>query len=368
MKKIKLRKPRLGMFGIVVASMIAALAVGSIFVIMMGASPADAYYNLLITPFKSKANMGQVIRSATPLIIIGTGVALAGHCGVSNMGGDGQYYMGCIGMITVSMMWGESLGVASIFVGLLVGVALSVITAMIGGIFKAYFKVSEIITTLMLNYIIAQLVGWVVRGPLQAEGTHLPQSAMIHSYERIPKLFQGSAASTAIYIALACVLIFWIILYKTPLGYNIKIVGGSVKAAKYSGVNPKKYYVIVMAISGIFSGIAGVFDICGNQYRLQENISDGFGFDAMLISLIGVRTPIGVLLAAFLMALLKVGGSVMQITCKVPTTLSEVIRGLMVLFILWGMSQKEDSSLAKWKKKWNARKEAKSSVAKKEVA
>ncbi len=337
--------------GIIILSMIAALLVGSIFIVIMGQNPLEAYKQLLISPFTTGAGIGQILRGATPLIIIGVGVALAGHCGVSNMGGDGQYYMGTIGMMLVSVYWGEKLGGSSLFVGLLFGMLLGMLTAMIGGIFKAYFKVSEIITTLMLNYIIEQLVGWMVRGPIQAEGTKLGQSAPLHEWEKIPKLIQGSAASYTFFVAVASVLVFWFILYKTPLGYNIKTVGGSIKAAIYNGTSPKKYYIIVMAISGLFSGLAGVMDLCGNQGRLQEGISDGFGFDAMLISLIGVRTPWGVFFAAILMSLLKVGGYSMQISCKVPVTLVEVIRGLMVLFILWGMSQKEGDSSFKGLKK-----------------
>ena len=337
--------------GIIILSMIASLLVGSIFIIIMGQNPLEAYKQLLISPFTTSAGIGQILRGATPLIIIGVGVALAGHCGVSNIGGDVQYYMGTIGMMLVSVYWGEKLGGSSLFVGLLFGMLLGMLTAMIGGIFKAYFKVSEIITTLMLNYIIEQLVGWMVRGPIQAEGTKLGQSAPLHEWEKIPKLIQGSAASYTFFVAVASVLVFWFILYKTPLGYNIKTVGGSIKAAIYNGTSPKKYYIIVMAISGLFSGLAGVMDLCGNQGRLQEGISDGFGFDAMLISLIGVRTPWGVFFAAILMSLLKVGGYSMQISCKVPVTLVEVIRGLMVLFILWGMSQKEGDSSFKGLKK-----------------
>jgi ABC-type uncharacterized transport system permease subunit len=349
--KNKKEKGGVGLFGIILFSVIASFLIGMIFILAFGQNPFEVYKVLLTSPFNNIANFGNIFKNATPLIIIGVGVALASKCGLSNLGGDGQFYMGALGMALVTMSVGPYFGRFSIVAGIILGALMGAIWGGIAGFFKSYFKVSEIITTLMLNYICDYLISYLVHGPLKAPGSPLPQTQMIQDYEKIGRLIPGTTASYAFLIAIACVILYWLILNKTSFGYNLKVVGGSTKAALYNGTETSRYYMVTMMISGAFAGLAGVVEICAVQYRLLEGISNDFGFNAVMISLLGMLHPLGIFLAAMLMSLLDVGAGVMQITCKVPNSLVAILKGLIILFILWGMSKKGEQLFSFVRKK-----------------
>ncbi len=325
---------------IILLSVLGALLAGAIFLLLQQKNPLEVYQQLLFSPVKTMGNLGQVIKDATPLIIIGVGVAIATKCGLSNLGGDSQFYMGALGYVLVAMTVGDRLGRFSLVLGVLAAMVFGALTSAIAGVFRAYFKVSEIITTLMMNYIVQYFISYLVNGPLKSEGSTIAQTAEIPEAMKISRLFSGTTASWAILIALACAVIYWILIYKTKIGFNIKTVGGGIKAARYSGINPVKYYMLVMSISGIFGGLAGAIEVSSQKYRLLEGLSNDFGFNAVLVSLLGMLHPVGIVLAAIFFAWLSTGANVMQITCGVPVTFIAIIKGIMILFILFGMSIK----------------------------
>ena len=325
---------------IILASIIGALLVGAIFLLIQQKNPMEVYGQLLFSPVKSIGNMGQVIKEATPLMIIGVGVAIATKCGLSNLGGDSQFYMGALGYVLVAMTIGDKMGRFSLVLGILTAMLFGALTSAIAGVFRAYFKVSEIITTLMMNYIIQYFISYLVNGPLKSEGSTIAQTAEVPEVMKISRLFQGTTASWAILIAIICAIFYWLLVYKTKFGFNIKTVGGGIKAARYSGINPVKYYMIVMSISGVFGGLAGAIEVSSQKYRLLEGLSNDFGFNAVLVSLLGMLHPVGIVIAALFFAWLSTGANVMQITCGVPVTFVAIIKGIMILFILFGLSIK----------------------------
>lgn len=325
---------------IILLSVLGALLVGAVFLLIQKKSPVEVYQQLLFSPVKTVGNLGQVIKDATPLIIIGVGVSIATKCGLSNLGGDSQFYMGALGYVLVSITIGDKLGGFSLIVGILVAMVFGALTAAIAGVFRACFKVSEIITTLMLNYIVQYFISYLVNGPLKSEGSTIAQTAEVPACMKIPRMFQGTTASWAILIAIVCAVFYWVLISKTKFGYNIKTVGGGIRAARYSGINPMKYYMMVMALSGVFGGLAGAIEVSSQKYRLLEGLSNDFGFNAVLVSLLGMLHPVGVVIAAIFFAWLSTGANVMQITCGVPVTFIAIIKGILILFILFGMSIK----------------------------
>lgn len=326
---------------LVFCAVVAALLIGSLFILALGVNPLSAYQQLLIRPFSSLKSFGEVIAKATPLIIVAVGVAFAAKCGNNNLGGEGQLYIGALGMILVGTSnWGMALGVWAVPIGLLASMLFGGIWGGIAGYFKAYFRSSELITTLMLNYIAIELTAYLVHGPLMEPGGVNPQSAAIPKEMRFMKLIQGSRAHIGIFIALACVVLYAVVLRYTKTGYNLRVVGISRRAAEYSGVNPPRYLFMSMVTAGVFAGLAGGVGLCGVQYRFQEGMFSGIGITGMVVALLGLLSPVGIVVAAFLMSGLSAGAEIMQVASGVPVTLVSILQGMIVLFVLLSFSIK----------------------------
>ncbi len=337
-------------FGLILLSILAALLIGAIFVSLVDTDPKEAYFYLIIRPYTTKLGIGEVITKSIPLIIVGVGVAFAATGGCNNLGGEGQIYIGCLGAILfATSSFGSSLGAWAIPVGMLVGALFGAIWGGFAGFMKAYYGSNELIVTLMLNYICLQLIAYLVHGPIMEPGGVNPQSAAIDASMRLPKLWEGTRAHVGLFIALACVLIYWFVRKYTTFGYNLRIVGKSPKAAQYAGCNVKFYRFISMVLAGAFAGLAGAVEIFGVQYRLIEGICESMGITGMVVALIGCLNPVGLVAAAVMMAGLDAGAEKMQVACGVPVTLVDILQGIIVLFILTSFSFKTIRFLKKRK-------------------
>lgn len=327
--------------GLVLAAIILALLIGAFFVSFVGKDPLEAYYYMIVRPYTTKLGFGEILTKATPLIIVGVGVAFAAVGGCNNLGGEGQMYVGTLGAILVATSpWGKSIGVLAIPLGMLAGALFGAIWGGFAGFMKAYYGSNELIVTIMLNYISLQLIAYLVHGPIMEPGGVNPQSAAISEAAQLPKLIPGTRAHIGLLIAIACVLLYWFVCKYTQFGYNLRIVGKSPKAAQYAGCNVKRYRFISMVLAGGFAGLAGAVEIFGVQYRLIEGICESMGITGMVVALIGCLNPLGLVAAAVMMAGLDAGAEKMQISCGVPVTLVDILQGIIVLFILISFSLK----------------------------
>ncbi len=323
--------------GIILLSIVAALAIGAIFLAVLRVNPLSAYYYLLIRPFRTFSSIGEMSIKLVPILLVGIGVSFTFRAKLSNLGGEGQMCLGAIGMTLIgTSALGQSLGVWSIPVGMAVGALFGALWAGIAGFVKSCFRASEIITTLLLNYIAVQLLSWCVYYPLRDPGGNIPQSAKLA--ETLPKLFEGSRMNTGILIAIAAVIVYAVVIRRTRFGYRIRVLGGSVPAAEYGAVNGNRYYLIVMMLSGIFTGIAGAVEVAGTQTRLLEGLAGSYGFTGVVASLLGMMHPVGVTLSSILLAALNSGAETMQVKTGVSSLFVNVLEALIVLFILLGMS------------------------------
>lgn len=323
----------------VLLSLLLSLVVGSVFILIAGRDPIDAYRQLLIVPFSSKTNIGELLTNLTPLLIAGAGMAVARCAGLTNLGGEGQIYMGAMGLIIVCTSGlKDVLGVYVIIPGILSAMLMGGMWGGISGVLRSYFNANEIITSLLLNYVAVNLVGFAVRGPLQEPTGVAPESEKLLDILRLPKLIPASRAHTGIFIAIVVLLLYYIFIYRTRVGYNIRVLGGSPKAALYSGINPKKYYLSVMALSGAVAGLVGCVEVMGVYYKLTEKLAGSIGFTGVVIALLGMKHPVGIFFAALLMALLNTGGQYIQVSSNIPASLVDILQGLIVLFVLFGLS------------------------------
>lgn len=320
---------------ILLLSVIAAMLVGSLLILIVGGNPLEAYYYMLVRPLTSITSVGEVSMYFTPLLLVGIGVSFTFHAKLSNLGGEGQILFGALGMTLMGIPpIGNVLGFWSLPIGCLVGIAFGAAWAAIAGFLKVRFGSSEIVVTLMLNYIAQQIISYLVFYPLR-KGAE-PQSARI--VYAMPKLSGTSRINWGAVIALLLVVVYAVVIKRTPFGYRLRVLGGSQKAAVYSGVSTKKYYFAAMVISGAICGLAGAMQINGNTMRLMEGVASDFGFSGIVVAMLGGLNPIGIAIAALFMALLSAGSVTMQVRTGIPTSFTSLLEALIVLFILLGMA------------------------------
>lgn len=320
---------------ILLLSVICAMFVGSLLILAAGANPLEAYYYMLIRPVMSITSIGEVAMYFTPLLLVGLGVSFTFHAKLSNLGGEGQILLGALGMTIIGVSpIGDVLGSLSLPIGILFGTVLGAAWAAVAGFFRVKFHASEIVVTLMLNYIAEQFISYMVFYPLRSGAE--PQSAKIVA--SLPKLYQGSRINLGVIIAFLLAVVYALVIRRTRFGYHLRVLGGSPKAADYSGANKNSYYFLAMLISGAFCGLAGAIQISGNTQRLMEGVAGDFGFSGIVVAMLGSLHPVGVVIAALFMALISAGSVTMQVKTGIPVSFTSVLEALIVLFILLGMA------------------------------
>jgi general nucleoside transport system permease protein len=305
------------------------------------------------TSFNSFAalNLQQTLIIYVPLVLTGLAVAFAFRCGMFNIGGQGQYLAGAVTAVWIGSELPGLPGFLHILVAIVAGSLAGAVFAGIVGFLKATVGAHEVITTIMLNYV-ALWVGvffFGLGGPLQNDnvgGESVPVSNDVLDESKLnvcwgDPLLQG--LHVGFFVALAGLVVYWIVLNRTTLGYEVRAVGFNPEAARYGGISVARNYVLAMAISGTFAGLAGTLDILGWQFRLNTNdiqlsASNGIAFVGIAVALLGRNTAIGISLSALLFAALLVGTSTRNLDPEIfrpelASNLTLLIQGLVVLFV-----------------------------------
>jgi len=290
-------------------------------------------------------NLQQTLILTTPLILTGLAVAFAFRCGMFNIGGQGQYFVGSYVAIFVGSAWAGMAGPAHIFLAVTLAALAGAVWGGIAGFLKATTGAHEVISTIMLNWIAIWVGNYFfgLSGPFQGPDKFNPISNSVVDNAKLP-VFWGDpelqGLHVGIFIALGMLVVFWIILNRTTLGYEVRAVGFNPDAAEYGGISVKKNYFLAMAISGAFAGLAGSMDILGWEFNLSTPtiLSSNIGFIGIAVALLGRNTAVGTLLGALLFGALYVGTSTRQLDATVfdpqlASNLTLIIQGLVVLFV-----------------------------------
>ncbi|WP_227764913.1 ABC transporter permease [Zhaonella formicivorans] len=332
-KRQKENKSVFGIFAPFIA-VVLALLVGALIIAMAGASPLYAYQWLLYGAFGSLNSFSETLIKTTPLLISGLGLAIAFRSNMISIGAEGQIIMGGL-FATLAGLYITGLpAVVMIPLLIIAGFIGGAIWGAIPGLLKAKLGVSEIINTIMLNYIALYFVNYLLDIPLREPPGYFPQSAQIVKEAWLPVILPGTRLHAGFLLGLLLVVAYYFLMFRLPLGYKIRAVGLNPHAARYGGINVERNMVIAMALSGGLAGIAGMSEIAGVQHRLLGAFSSGYGFDAIAVALLGKLHPLGVLASALFFGALRVGANSMQRAAQVPASVVYVIQGLVVIFVL----------------------------------
>jgi general nucleoside transport system permease protein len=334
-------------------ALLAALIVASLLLVAMNANPFTAYAAMLEGAFGTENATAETLVKAIPIMFVAIGICVAFRGGIINIGGEGQMIVGALGGVTVTLLIGESLGVFVIPLALLAGFVAGGIYGSFAGFLKAYFGVNEVISTIMLNQIAVQIMNYLLNGPLLDPTTvgvsHIPKTARIVDVAELPRLtlplpgggelFASTRLHSGLLVAVLLAIVIYALLWRTMIGYRIRAVGKNERAARYAGIGVERQMVLSMFLAGGASGLAGVVQVLGLQYRLQTDGSPaGFtasaGFNGIVAALFGGLNPLGALPSSVFFGGLLVGAQKMQREIGVPASLITALNGIIVVFVV----------------------------------
>ena len=344
------------------AAIIVALLVGSIIILAVGGNVLSTYWIIISMPFKNFRSICEVLTRMIPLMIIALGICVSSRCGINNIGAEGQMYMGIIAATAIATNCHGMPRFIMIPLCILAGAVAGGIYGFIPGFLKAKMDVSELLSTVMLNYVAIQFFNFCIRIPLldPNEKSGTPMSPRIDPSAQLTKLFRGSALHQGIFLAIVLVVVVYILMFKTTWGYKMRAAGASRRAATYGGINVSKYLIISMVISGACAGMAGAVELMGVQLRAVAGMTGGYGFSGVVVALFGGLHPIWIIPASFFFGILLYSQVNLQILTSVPPNLVKALQGLIILIIVAvQMVISNPYSIERFRKRFfNKRKEA----------
>ncbi|GFN22320.1 MAG: ABC transporter permease [Thermoanaerobacteraceae bacterium] len=318
-----------------ILSVILALGLGAIFLAATGFDPWKVYQSMLKGVTGSRYGISETVVKAIPLMLTGLGVSVAFRMLLWNIGAEGQFYMGAFGATWVALTFPHLPPHIMLPAMFIVGCLLGGLWAVVAAIPRAKWGVNEVITTLMLNYVAILWVDYLVYGPWKdPQGFNFPLTAPFAQAATLATI-PGTRVHLGLVFALIAGVLLTIILWRTRWGYEIRVIGESVKAARYAGMNIQRNIILVMFLSGALAGLAGMSEVSGVTHRLQHAISPGYGYTAIIIAWLAKLHPATVILVSFLFAGLIVGGYSVQ-TMGVPAATVSMLQGAILFFVLGG--------------------------------
>jgi ABC-type uncharacterized transport system permease subunit len=324
---------------ITVAAVAVALFIGGIILVIAGGDPFATYAHIARASFGSLGVLSDTLVKATPLVFIGLACSLAFRMRLWNIGAEGQFYLGAFGASAIVLipllpedapkwLWLLTMGVAGMVCGALWGA--------IPGLLKAQFKVNEVISTLMMNYIAIAFCNYFIFGMWSDGGFQMspkfPKITWLPRLTDFAKQFPWMAGLTThagFIIAVLLSILVWFILYRSKWGYEIRLIGDNERAAEYAGIGIKKNVVFVMIVSGALAGLAGFSEVSGVVHRFQGAISPGYGFTGIIIAWLAKLNPFAVVPVSVLFGALILAGREIQ-----PAGIPKMIQGIILVCLI----------------------------------
>jgi general nucleoside transport system permease protein len=300
---------------------------------LRGNNPFQALYVYFIEPLTALWSVEQLLVKASPLILIGSGLAIAYRANVWNIGAEGQLTAGAIAAGAIPVFFPTWQSPLTLMLMMLMGILGGMAWGAIPAFLRNRFNANEILTSLMLVYVIQLFLDYLVRGPWRdPQGFNFPKTVTFEGWQLLPYLTSGIHLGVVKSVMAALVLGF--VLARTLKGFEITVTGLSPRAARFSGFSQKNTVMFCMLLSGGLAGLAGAFEISSVVGQLQPQISPGYGFAAIIVAFLGRLNPIGVIFAGLLLALSYIGGEAVQTSLQIPDKITRVIQGILLFYIL----------------------------------
>ncbi len=317
----------------VVAVALTALAAAILFSIT-GHNPFVGLYKFFIEPLTQQWSLEATIDKATPLILIGCGLAVCYLSNNWNIGAEGQFVVGALFGSVLPILFPGFENIATLPLMLMFGALGGALWALIPAVLKTRFNTNEILTSLMLVYVAGLLLDYLVRGPWRdPDGFNFPESRIFSDAATLPEIF-GGVMSLSAPITVAIAIVLAVVLAKTMKGFEIRVMGESPRAGGFAGFSAKGLTLFSFALAGALAGIAGTMEVSGALNQLLPSISPGYGFTAIIVAFLGRLNPIGIIIAGFILALSYIGGEGVQSAMGVSNEIASVIQGLLLFFVL----------------------------------
>jgi len=317
----------------VLIAVLLSILVSAALITTSGANPIQAIQALFIGAFGTVDALTETIVQATPLMFTGLAVLVAFRAKIWNIGVEGQFWAGAIACTAVGLFLPDLPAPLLWLISCLAAMVAGALWGMIPALLKNRFNANVIIVTIMLNYVIQYIISFMVSGMWRDPEQFYIQTQRFAANTFFPSFF-NSRIHLGLFIALFLVVIIYVLIKKTSLGFQIRAIGDNPTASLYKGINVPMIVMIVMMISGAIGGLAGASELSGLHHRLKLDISSGFGFTGILIAMLGRLNPFGVVLAAVFFGALTNGSNTMQIFTGVPVALIPCIQGIVLVFVL----------------------------------
>ena len=315
----------------------ATLVVGFIVFEAFGKNPIAAFDAFFIQPVATRYGVAELLLKATPLMMIATGLALGYRANVWNIGAEGQLTLGAlagggVALVLADAEWPAAVMLPAMFV---IGALAGMLWAAIPAWLRTRFNANEILTSLMLVYVAALLLSWLVHGPWRdPEGYNFPQSKLFTENALLPNLLAETRLNVGFLIAVVIVGVAWLFVRRHIVGFEMRVAGLAPAAANYAGISARRNIWLGMLAGGACAGLAGVGEAAGPIGQLLPSMSPGYGFAAIIVAFVGRLHPLGIAFASVLMSLLYLGGESAQVNLALPSAVTGLFQGTLLFFLL----------------------------------
>ncbi|OJF93688.1 ABC transporter permease [Pararhizobium antarcticum] len=299
---------------------------------LMGRDPVAIVYAMLLEPFMSWASFSEVLLKAGPLLLIAQGLAIGFRAKVFNIGAEGQFILGAIFASAIPVYFPQATGQWIWPAMLLFGAIGGALWASITAFWRVRLNANEILVSLMLSLVAAQLLNYLLLGPWKdPNGFNFPQSVMFQYDAMVPTLIAGTRLNVSFLITLVLSLAAFVFMQKSFSGYKLQVGGLAPRAAGYAGFKQGSAIWLSLLIGGFAAGLAGAAEVAGPIGQLQRSISSGYGYAAIIVAYLGGLHPIGIVVSALVMAVIYIGGDNAMVSANLPIAAVRVFQGSLLL-------------------------------------
>ncbi|WP_075998010.1 ABC transporter permease [Salaquimonas pukyongi] len=319
-----------------VIALLLTVLLGAIVFMALGKDPVQAMYSYFIEPLTETWSLHELLIKATPLILIAVGLSVCYLSNNWNIGAEGQFLMGAVAGSAIPVLAPDFQSFITLPLMLVFAMAGGAAFAAIPAFLKSRFNTNEILTSLMLVYVAQLFVDWLVRGPWRnPQGFSFPGTVTFNDFALLPEMFPASGrANIGILFAVVAAVLVWLMITRTMKGFEVRVLGQNPRAGRFAGFSSAKMTFFAFLLSGALAGLAGIIEVAGAVQHLNEKLSVGYGFAAIIVVFLGRLNPLGAIVAGLVLALTYLGGEAAQISLQISDKSARVFQGMLLFLVL----------------------------------